>query len=118
MPGEDESAICMMSYRDHGRSANTDTSAGMARAICSSSRVRCAGLTDPDGYDEKRIHTPETCALSRSNFPTKNGWSTSSWYVGALHARGPVCVMPVTTRHESSVCTVTVDGKSSGRPSG
>ena len=58
--------------------------------------------------------------LSKSNRPTKNGMSTTSWYVGAvklfeLPGTGDI---PVAISQPVGACTVTVAGKFSPRASG
>ena len=61
---------------------------------------------------------PEIVALSRSNFPTNTGMSTSSWYDAARYACAPVDDRLVATRKSFSVLIATVAGNSGERPSG
>ena len=70
--------MIITSYVAYGASRKTAFSAGKIFFSWSQNTARAAPAKVPAGYVERRTVFPAICALSRSNWPTKKGWSTRS----------------------------------------
>src|SRR5439155_17384585 len=105
----------MSVYESQGTSPNTLTSGGTAFFSWSHARCRFVVDTAPAGYDANRIHFPDTSALSRSNWPTKNGMSTRSWELAAPNDPSAALGIDVANFQSGSARTVTDAGKRNGR---